>query len=128
MLAVTATLGTLAVIGSRLGSAALWTLAIISGFVTVELACSAFTRRREADTLDEAISALRGAATRDALTGTANRVGVLDELRRRMLAATSGPVGVLTVDLDRLASVNQMLGHDRGDTLLVEIADRIVAT
>ena len=65
---------------------------------------------------------------RDALTRSLNRVGILDAVGRRIAAAPIGRIGVLTLDLDRLATVNQMLGHDRGDTLLVEIADRLVAT
>ena len=65
-------------------------------------------------------------AAHDHLTGLPNR----RELARRLGAALaeSGPakgVGLLFIDLDRFKVVNDSLGHDWGDVLLVHVAERL---
>lgn len=66
-------------------------------------------------------------ATHDTLTSLANRRGVLDQLAdwpEAPVADGSG-VGVIIADLDGFKDVNDTLGHDCGDRVLVEIADRL---
>jgi diguanylate cyclase (GGDEF)-like protein/PAS domain S-box-containing protein len=69
-------------------------------------------------------------AYHDALTGLENRFGLrvrLDEL----LSKTIGPrarTAVMLIDLDRFKYVNDTLGHDVGDRLLVEVARRLRAS
>jgi diguanylate cyclase (GGDEF)-like protein len=65
---------------------------------------------------------LRYDATHDALTGLANR-----RLFRDRLAATlaSGEATVLMVDLDDFKTVNDSLGHNIGDDLLVAVGDAL---
>jgi diguanylate cyclase (GGDEF)-like protein len=65
---------------------------------------------------------LVAAATRDPLTGLANRDAFADALAECAEQAT-----LLYVDVDRFKAVNDHLGHDVGDRVLVEIARRIVA-
>lgn len=66
-------------------------------------------------------------AFHDALTGLENRLGLrnrLDELLRS--AERSGTrLAVVLIDLDRFKYVNDTLGHDIGDELLIEIARRL---
>jgi Amt family ammonium transporter len=60
----------------------------------------------------------------DPLTGLAGRTLFLDELERA-LARGAEDVAVFCVDLDRFRLVNDSLGRDAGDGLLVEVARRL---
>jgi diguanylate cyclase (GGDEF)-like protein len=66
-------------------------------------------------------------ALHDPLTGLPNRVLFHDRLALAMARTRRLPsaVGVLYVDLDGFKPVNDHLGHDHGDALLVEIAGRL---
>ncbi len=63
------------------------------------------------------------AATRDTLTGLANRDALTDAISEAV-----EPSAVLYVDVDRFKSVNDRYGHAVGDRVLVEIGRRIVAS
>jgi diguanylate cyclase (GGDEF)-like protein len=71
--------------------------------------------------------ALRQQALHDSLTGLANRPQFMDRLRGAIarLARQDRPLAVLVMDLDRFKWVNDSLGHDAGDELLVATARRI---
>ena len=62
-------------------------------------------------------------ASHDLLTGLPNRA----ELLALMGAAFDAqePMALLFIDLDRFKWVNDSLGHEAGDVLLVEVADRL---
>ncbi|MDT8990587.1 EAL domain-containing protein [Curvibacter sp. APW13] len=63
----------------------------------------------------------------DALTGLPNRVLLSDRLRQAMAHThrTRQPLAVLFLDLDGFKSVNDKHGHEAGDQLLVELAQRM---
>jgi len=61
----------------------------------------------------------------DALTLLPNRADGEKRLRRAFSAASSVYLGLCVVDLDGFAAVNDALGHDLGDRLLVEVATRL---
>lgn len=66
-------------------------------------------------------------ALTDALTGLPNRRALFDELQRELQRATRDGTCVLLgcIDLDGFKSVNDQLGHHRGDMFLREIAQRL---
>ena len=66
-------------------------------------------------------------ALRDALTGLSNRQLFMDRLEHALtrLGATGSSLAVLFIDLDRLKSVNDSLGHAAGDDVIVQAARRI---
>jgi diguanylate cyclase len=63
-------------------------------------------------------------ALHDALTGLANRVLFADRLDRALLQPAAN-VSVLFCDLDDFKLVNDEMGHEAGDALLVLIAERL---
>jgi diguanylate cyclase (GGDEF)-like protein len=70
------------------------------------------------------LSADRDQATRlDPVTGLANRAGL--QARFEDLAATHPRMALLLLDLDRFKHVNDTLGHEVGDRLLVAVGERL---
>jgi len=75
----------------------------------------------------EAVEELAFRATHDPLTGLLTR-GMFQEHLANTLASRSAQdriVSVLFIDLDRFKDVNDGLGHDIGDKILCELADRL---
>jgi diguanylate cyclase (GGDEF)-like protein/PAS domain S-box-containing protein len=70
---------------------------------------------------------LRRQAFEDELTGLPNRHLFTDRLEHAIafLGRQSLPIAVLFIDLDDFKTVNDSLGHDAGDRLLVEAGHRI---
>ncbi|WP_253775439.1 sensor domain-containing protein [Goodfellowiella coeruleoviolacea] len=75
-------------------------------------------RRRTAE-------ALRHQATHDELTGLPNRAAVKEMLGELLKGEDAAKVAVLFCDIDNFKRVNDSLGHDAGDELLVALARRL---
>ncbi len=67
------------------------------------------------------------ALTRDALTGTMNKRFLLESMQREVARAVRQRcvLSVLMLDIDHFKSVNDTYGHDGGDDVLRQFADRL---
>ena len=63
----------------------------------------------------------------DSLTGLPNRVLLRDRVQQAMVHADRQhtKIGLLLLDLDRFKVVNESLGHELGDQLLLRVVDRL---
>lgn len=69
---------------------------------------------------------IRYLALHDGLTGLANRTSLRDQLRARIDAAgDSDRFALLQIDLDGFKDVNDKLGHEGGDLMLKQFADKL---
>jgi diguanylate cyclase (GGDEF)-like protein len=98
--------------------------AVIAGLIGVTLCARQASALREAhgfaDQLAREREALRELANSDALTGLGNRRRLAD-----VLNGAGAPCVLLAIDLDGFKNVNDMRGHDAGDRVLVEVANRL---
>ncbi len=69
-------------------------------------------------------------AYRDALTKLPNRAALESRLTKAIARAKreAGILAVLFIDLDNFKNINDTLGHDKGDQLLILVAERIGQT
>lgn len=81
-------------------------------------------RTRELEVANQKLEKL---ALHDALTNLPNRFCIQDNLHRGIADAklTGSPFTVIMMDLDRFKEINDTLGHDSGDQLLVEVGKRL---
>ncbi len=74
--------------------------------------------------------ALSYQALHDPVTGLANRVALMDRISQALVALSRRPawVGLLFIDLDGFKQINDTLGHEAGDQVLVEAGRRLTQT
>ena len=80
--------------------------------------------------LREARDALETEATRDSLTGLWNRRSILELLKRDMARSERDekPFAAIMIDVDHFKSVNDQIGHQGGDQVLIEVTKRVAST
>ncbi|HYD94649.1 MAG TPA: EAL domain-containing protein [Noviherbaspirillum sp.] len=68
-------------------------------------------------------------ANHDSLTSLPNRSLLLDRLAQALVFArrSDARVAVMLIDLDRFKTINDSLGHDIGDKIIIEISRRLSA-
>jgi diguanylate cyclase (GGDEF)-like protein len=99
------------------------TLLVLVG-ATVAVSLRAVTRETQRLT-----QRLRREAVHDDLTGLLNRRGWRETAHRELAQAerSGTSIGVAAIDLDDLKQINDSMGHDAGDRILRETADRMRA-
>ncbi|MBU3004600.1 sensor domain-containing protein [Paraglaciecola arctica] len=81
---------------------------------------SDFTKQHEAE------QQLRDMAEKDPLTGLSNRASFFDRLDHALQRVERhGSLALLALDLDGFKHINDTLGHDVGDFILTEVANRL---
>jgi diguanylate cyclase (GGDEF)-like protein len=80
-------------------------------------------KRLSAELLHAKESAVRD-SLHDSLTGLPNRVFFINSLKKALAASTKN-FAVFFLDLDSFKRVNDSLGHNAGDSLVVQVADRL---
>ncbi len=96
------------------------TLVVLSVLITTNIVL------RQMLALDRMNARLAELSHLDELTGLCNRRQLLAELRRQLdRLARGGSFSVMMIDLDGFKRVNDELGHDAGDLLLIDIASAL---
>ncbi|MEQ8662132.1 MAG: diguanylate cyclase, partial [Gammaproteobacteria bacterium] len=114
----------------RQGGRPLWVLASTALLRDGEgMPCGFFVQVIDIDRRKQVEAELERLAHFDAVTGLVNRHGLQLELERSANVARrhGSRFAVLYIDLDHFKPVNDTLGHDAGDEVLVEVARRLLA-
>ena len=106
---------------------------VVAALIAVVLLCAWLllfrTVHRASTSLRQQSSENERLALHDPLTGLPNRRLLADRLDRAVSASrrSGNHVALMILDVDRFKEVNDTLGHDRGDALLSEVAERLAS-
>jgi diguanylate cyclase (GGDEF)-like protein len=93
-------------------------------FVSVTLAAATLVVVRLVRRIESHEQHLQSLSQHDTLTGLFNRRHLLTVLERELARVQRGqPLSLVMLDLDGFKRINDVHGHERGDALLVQLAD-----
>ena len=103
-----------------------WIEATISNLLTEPTVCGILATLRETTDRRRLERRLRHQALHDPLTGLPNRALFRDRVEHALarMDQSSGVLSVLFIDLDGFKTLNDSLGHDAGDAVLIEVGER----
>lgn len=87
---------------------------------------AAVHRHDELGDLARSVAAMQQQLMHDRLTGLLNREAMRRHIDARLQRAATAPFALLFIDLDRFKRINDSLGHDVGDRVLCEVAQRLL--
>ena len=104
----------------------LWVLGLLAGLLLLAVVVLLLRRMRQTNArLRSSNAELKVATERDPLTGLANRRHFQAVMQQTAAAGFEG--ALLLIDLDHFKRINDRHGHAAGDTVLVEMAQRLCA-
>lgn len=97
-------------------------LLLLWRFVLRPLSRTALDEREHARLLEDALTHTAG---HDRLTGLPNRRHASDLVDRHLSRRRKASVGLLHIDLNQFRAINEELGHEAGDQVLIQTAQRL---
>ena len=102
------------------GKAGIDVAVIMANYLNVAMANASLYRA-----LREREQELQRRALHDPLTGLANRTKAGQRIEEALAASPTGSVGLMFCDIDKFKAVNDRLGHEVGDELIQQVAQRL---
>ena len=121
--AVTAVLGARGHRARSFGKTAVEVATVLANYLSVAITNGDLYR-----TLQARERELDRRASRDPLTGLANRTVAAQRIEEALETSPTGAVGLMFFDMDKFKAVNDRLGHEAGDELIQQVALRLRKT